>query len=75
MYRKTNVEDRIVDCAIALEGTLLQDINLRSSLTFRMVLRSGILLDNRIRFDRPTIREIFRQYTLLEEKLSIATGG
>jgi hypothetical protein len=60
MYRKTNVEDRIVDCASALEGTLLQDINPGSSLTFRMMLRSGILLDNRIRFDRPTIREIFR---------------
>lgn len=48
-----------MDCAIALEGTLLQDINPGSSLTFRLMLRSGLLLD-RIVEDRERVREFFR---------------
>lgn len=60
MYRKTNIEDRVVDCAIALEGTLLQDVSPGSSITFRMMLRSGLLLDEAVRFDRKTVRELFK---------------
>jgi hypothetical protein len=60
MYRKTNFEDQVVDCAIALEGTLLQDVNPGSSITFRMMLRSGLLLDEAVSFDRKTVRELFK---------------
>lgn len=59
-YQKPNIEDRIVDCAIALEGTLLQDINPGSSLTFRLMLRSGLLLENDAVYSREILREIFR---------------
>lgn len=59
-HQKQNVEDRIVDCAIALEGTLLQDVNPGSSITFRLMLRSGLLLDNKTPYNRETIREVFR---------------
>lgn len=59
MHQKPNLEDQVVDCAIALEGTLLQDINPGSSLTFRLMLRSGLLLD-KIVVDRKRTMDFFR---------------
>ncbi|GAA0259885.1 hypothetical protein [Haladaptatus pallidirubidus] len=55
MYQKPAVEDCIVDCAIAMEGTLLEPIQ-SSSFTFRLGLRGGILLDDRLPYSRSEMR-------------------
>lgn len=55
MCRKGSEEDCIVDCAIALEGTLLDTLQ-SSSFTFRLGLRGGILLDGRLPYSRDEIR-------------------
>jgi hypothetical protein len=60
VHQRGDLEDRLVDSAIALEGTLLRDVNPGSSLTFRLRLRSGMLLDGYLRYDRKTIRDLFR---------------
>lgn len=55
MCQKQAVEDCIVDCAIAMEGTLLEPIR-SSSFTFRHGLRGGILLDGCLPYSRNEIR-------------------
>lgn len=55
MCRKGSEEDCIVDCAIALEGTLLDTLQ-SSSFTFRLGLRGGILLDGGLPYSRDEIR-------------------
>lgn len=58
MYSKPYVEDRIVDCAIALEGTVLAGISQKSSFTFRLALRSSLLLDQFVPFTRESIKKV-----------------
>lgn len=44
MFRKERLEDQFLDCAIALERTLLTGTHQGSSYTFRMGLRGSLLL-------------------------------
>ena len=57
MFHKRRDEDAILDCLIALEGTLLRGTQ-GSSYTFRIGLRGSLLLDgsNRISWSREKIR-------------------
>jgi len=54
-YVKNSIEDEIIDTSIGIESTLLKDLGTQSSITFRMALRSGILLRDQ---DYLTKREI-----------------
>lgn len=56
MGDKHEEEDCIVDCVIALEGTLLDGMQ-NSSIRFRLGLRGGMLLDGRLHYSREEIRE------------------
>ncbi|WP_115862516.1 HEPN domain-containing protein [Halorussus litoreus] len=61
MFTKRRDEDAVLDCLIALEGTLLMGTR-RSSYTFRIGLRGSLLLDNsnRISWDRERIRNFLQ---------------
>lgn len=64
MYKKNKAEDQLLDCLIALERTLLTDTSKASSYTFRMGLRSGIILDSSSHgpdWDRERFYEFFKE--------------
>lgn len=60
MYSNILPEDKTLNAAIGVEGTLLKDLGTQSSYTFRMILRSGILLEDSIELTRTTIHDFFR---------------
>ncbi|WP_157971596.1 hypothetical protein [Halorussus litoreus] len=62
MYSDIYPEDRLVDCAIGFEGTLLRGLGKQSSYTFRMKLRSGFLLENRLPLTKDEIWKFFKNF-------------
>lgn len=60
MYEKLYLEDKLVDCAIGFESTLLRDIGTTSSFTFRLQLRGGQLLEDHLSMERDRIHDFFR---------------
>lgn len=59
MFEKYQKEDNLVDCVVAIEGTLLDGIK-DASISFRLRLRGGMLLDGRVKYDREQIRDFLK---------------
>lgn len=57
MYAKEYHGDRIVECMIALEGTLLSDMSRSASYTFRLGIRAPLLLEPLTQIERKEIRK------------------
>ncbi|WP_148258244.1 HEPN domain-containing protein [Halalkalicoccus jeotgali] len=59
MFSNLYIEDKLVDCAIGLEGSLLRDIGNTSSFTFRLKLRGNALLQS-LDVNRSDIQDFFK---------------
>lgn len=60
IWSKRFFEDQLLDCLIGLEGLLLQGVGSGSSITFRLKLRGGQILNNRLPYDRDYIQKFLR---------------
>jgi len=65
IWSKRFFEDQLLDCLIGLEGLLLQGTGPSSSVTLRLKLRGGQLLDGYLPYDREYIQNFLQDmYTM-----------
>lgn len=73
-YTKETEEDRLVDCVIAFETTLLSEITQHASYRFRLPLRAGLFLHQVSDEDREYIYEFFKNIYDARSNV-VHTGG
>lgn len=60
-YTKETDEDRLIDCVIAFESTLLKEITQHESYRYRLPTRAALLLDEGSEHDREYIYRFFKK--------------
>lgn len=73
-YSKETDEDRLIDCVIAFEATLLNEITQHASYRFRLPLRAGLLLDEASDHNRQYIHQFFKRVYDARSNV-VHTGG
>lgn len=73
-FNKETDEDRLIDCVIGFEATLLKEIRQSESYRFRLPLRAALLLDERSSHDREYIYQFFKKVYDARSRV-VHTGG
>lgn len=60
-YEKANAEDRLIDCAIAFESTIIKELRQTESYRYRLPIRAALLLAGSEKEQREYVYRFFRE--------------